>query len=148
MRLAAYGFAYRGMVIKQVRRFLRAWVQNLLPSVVTTVLFLVIFGHLVGRELGTMRGVDYADFILPGLIILAVATNAYSNVTLAFYGARLQRHIEELLVAPLPAWLIVAGFARRGSGQRGARTARGASGSPRAEGRGADFGVRGTDQQR
>ncbi|WP_038035981.1 ABC transporter permease [Thioalkalivibrio sp. ALE17] len=114
MRLAAYGFAYRGMVVKQVRRFLRAWVQNLLPSVVTTVLFLVIFGHLIGRELGTMRGVDYADFILPGLIILAVATNAYSNVTLAFYGARLQRHIEELLVAPLPAWLIVAGFATGG----------------------------------
>ncbi|MFA9460450.1 ABC transporter permease [Thiohalorhabdus methylotrophus] len=114
MRGARYWYAYRGMVVKQVRRFLRAWVQNLLPSVVTAVLFLTIFGHLVGRELSGMGGVPYADFILPGLIILAVVTNAYSNVTLAFYGARLQRHIEELLVAPLPAWLIVAGFATGG----------------------------------
>ncbi|SCX78444.1 ABC transporter permease [Thiohalorhabdus denitrificans] len=114
MRARRYWYAYRGMVVKQTRRFLRAWVQNLLPSVVTAALFLTIFGHLVGRELSGMGGVPYADFLLPGLIILAVVTNAYSNVTLAFYGARLQRHIEELLVAPLPAWLIVAGFATGG----------------------------------
>jgi ABC-2 type transport system permease protein len=109
-----YWYAYRGLVVKQSRRFLRAWVQNLLPSVVTAALFMIIFGHLVGREITAMGGVPYADFILPGLILLAVVTNAYNNVTLAFYGARLQRHIEELLVAPLPAWLIVAGFATGG----------------------------------
>lgn len=114
MTAALYWFAYRGLVAKQVRRFLRAWVQNLLPSVVTATLFLIIFGHLVGRELGTVQGVAYADFILPGLIMLAVITNAYNNVTLAFYGARLQRHIQEILVAPMPAWLVVAGFASAG----------------------------------
>ena len=114
MRAGRYWYAYRGLVVKQTRRFLRAWVQNLLPSVVTAALFLVIFGHLVGRELEGMGGVAYADYILPGLILLAVVTNAYNNVTLAFYGARLQRHIEELLVAPVPAWLIVAGFATGG----------------------------------
>ncbi|SFD17090.1 ABC-2 type transport system permease protein [Thiohalospira halophila DSM 15071] len=114
MNIALHWFAYRGLVVKQVRRFLRAWVQNLLPSVVTATLFLVVFGHLVGRELGGMGGVAYADFILPGLVMLAVITNAYSNVTLAVYGARLQRHIEEILVAPMPAWLVVAGFATGG----------------------------------
>jgi len=114
MRWAPYWYAYRGLVVKQTRRFLRAWVQNLLPSVVTAVLFLTIFGHMVGRELDGIGGVAYADYILPGLILLAVVTNAYNNVTLAFYGARLQRHIEELLVAPLPAWLIVAGFVTGG----------------------------------
>ncbi|MFP4182858.1 MAG: ABC transporter permease [Thiohalospira sp.] len=106
--------AYRGLATKQIRRFLRGWVQNLLPSVVTAALFLVVFGHLVGRDLGHVAGVPYADFILPGLVMLAVITNAYANTTLALYGARLQRHIEEILVAPMPAWLVVAGFATGG----------------------------------
>ena len=109
-----YWIAYRGLVSKQVRRFMRSWIQSLLPSVVTAGLFLLIFGRVVGRELGPMGGVDYASFILPGLIMLAVITNSYNNVTLAFFGARLQRHIEELLVAPMPAWLIVAGFTTGG----------------------------------
>lgn len=106
--------AYQGLVIKQVRRFLRSWVQNLLPSVVTATLFMVIFGHFVGRDLGQVGGADYADYIMPGLVLFAVVTNAYNNTTLAFFGARLQRHIEEMLVAPMPAWLIVAGFATAG----------------------------------
>lgn len=106
--------AYQGLVIKQVRRFLRSWVQNLLPSVVTASLFMLIFGHFVGRDLGRMGGADYADYIMPGLVLFAVVTNAYNNSTLSFFGARLQRHIEEMLVAPMPAWLIVAGFATAG----------------------------------
>lgn len=114
MNAAAYWFAYRGMVVKQLRRFLRTWVQTLLPSVVTAALFLVVLGELVGREIGAMGGVGYTEFLMPGLVMLAVVTNAYSNVTLSFFGAKLQRHIEELLVAPLPAWLIVAGFATGG----------------------------------
>ncbi|WP_043688996.1 ABC transporter permease [Thioalkalivibrio sp. ALR17-21] len=111
---ALYWYAWRGLVVKQVRRFLRGWVQNLLPSLVTAVLFLAVLGHLVGREIGTLGGVPYADFILPGLVMLAVVTNAYGNSSLALFGARLQRHIEEILVAPMPAWLVVAGFATAG----------------------------------
>ena len=103
--------AYQGLVIKQVRRFLRSWIQNLLPSVVTATLFMVIFGQFVGRDLGQVGGTDYADYLMPGLVLFAVVTNAYNNTTLSFFGARLQRHIEEMLVAPMPAWLIVAGFA-------------------------------------
>lgn len=114
MSTAAYWFAYRGMVVKQLRRFLRTWVQTLLPSVVTAGLFLVVLGELVGREVRSLDGVSYTEFLAPGLIMLAVVTNAYNNVTLAFFGAKLQRHIEELLVAPLPAWLIVAGFVTGG----------------------------------
>lgn len=114
MNALPYWFAYRGMVVKQLRRFLRTWVQTLLPSVVTAALFLIVLGKLVGREVETLAGVGYTEFLAPGLIMLAVITNAYNNVTLAFFGAKLQRHIEELLVAPLPAWLIVAGFATGG----------------------------------
>ncbi len=108
---AVYWHAYQGLVIKQLRRFLRSWVQSLLPSVVTAGVFMLIFGHFVGRELAAVQGQAYADFIMPGLVMFAVVSNAYSNSSLAFFGARLQRHIEEMLVAPMPAWLIVAGFA-------------------------------------
>jgi ABC-2 type transport system permease protein len=108
--LTIYWWSYQGLVQKQIRRFARSWVQNLLPSVVTAGLFMLIFGHFVGRDLGRTGGAPYADFIMPGLVMFAVVTNAYNNTTLAFFGARLQRHIEELLVAPMPAWLIVAGF--------------------------------------
>lgn len=107
-------YAWRGIVVKQLRRFLRTWVQTILPSMVTTALFLIIFGGLVGRELGEMGGVPYADFLMPGLVMLAIITNAYSNTTLAMYGARLQKHIEEVLVSPTPTWILVAGFAAGG----------------------------------
>lgn len=115
MNALCYWNAFQGLVIKQVRRFMRSWVQSLLPSVVTASLFMLIFGHFVGRELGTVGAMPYADFIMPGLVMFAVVTNAYNNTTLAFFGARLQRHIEEMLVAPMPAWLIVAGFATAGT---------------------------------
>jgi ABC-2 type transport system permease protein len=112
---AIYWNAYQGLVIKQVRRFMRSWVQSLLPSVVTAALFMLIFGHFVGRDLGKVGNVSYADFLMPGLVMFAVVTNACNNTTLAFFGARLQRHIEEMLVAPMPAWLIVAGFTTAGT---------------------------------
>ncbi|SEO99817.1 ABC transporter permease [Aquisalimonas asiatica] len=114
MTAALYWNAYRGMVVKQLRRVVRTWIQTLLPSVVTAALFLVVLGQLVGREIGTLGGVGYTEFLMPGLVMLAVVTNAYSNVTLAVFGAKLQRHIEELLVAPMPPWLIVAGFVTGG----------------------------------
>lgn len=106
--------AFQALVGKQVRRFLRTWVQTILPSVITMVLFLIIFGHFVGRHVEMIEGVSYADYIVPGLIMMAVITNSYSNVVSAFFGAKLQRHIEELLIAPVPSTLIVAGYVTAG----------------------------------
>lgn len=114
MSTGAYTIAFRALVAKQVRRFLRTWVQTILPSVITMVLFLVIFGHFVGRHVEMIEGVAYSDYIVPGLIMMAVITNSYSNVVSAFFGAKLQRHIEELLIAPVPSILIVAGYATAG----------------------------------
>lgn len=111
---SVYWYAYQGLLIKQLRRFLRSWVQSLLPSLMTAGLFLLIFGHLMGKDLPARDGVAYVEFLMPGLIMFAVISNAYSNCTLAFYGARLQRHIEEMLIAPMPAWIIVAGFVSAG----------------------------------
>ena len=95
---------------KELRRFLRIWVQTLVPPAVTTSLYFVIFGSLIGPRIGVMDGFDYIQFMIPGLIMLAVITAAYSNFVSSFYGVKFQRAIEELLISPMPNWAILFGY--------------------------------------
>jgi ABC-2 type transport system permease protein len=97
-------------VRKEVRRFLRIWAQTLVPPAVTMTLYFVIFGNLIGPRIGTMDGIRYIDYIAPGLIMMSVITNSYSNVVSSFFGARFQRYVEEMLVSPTPYWVIVLGY--------------------------------------
>jgi ABC-2 type transport system permease protein len=105
-----YWIGYKTIVIKEVNRILRIWAQTLLPPAITMSLYFVIFGQLIGRRIGEMGGMDYMDFIVPGLIMLSVITNAYGNITSSFFGAKFGRHVEELLISPLPPILILAGY--------------------------------------
>ena len=105
---------FKTIVIREYGRIIRIWGQTIVPSVVTATLYFVIFGSLIGRRVGTMDGVDYKEYIAPGLIMLSVITNSYGNVVASFFGAKFGKHIEELLVAPLPNWVIVAGYAAGG----------------------------------
>lgn len=109
-RWARYWIAFRTILVKEVLRFARIWVQTVLPPVVTTSLYFVIFGKLIGERIGPMEGHAYIDFIVPGLVLMAVITNSYANVVSSFYSSKFQRHVEELLVAPVPNWVILAGF--------------------------------------
>lgn len=102
--------ALRTIWIKECTRFLRIWVQTLLPPAITMSLYFVIFGNLIGARIGEMGGFSYMEFIVPGLIMMAVITNSYSNVCSSFYSAKFQHNIEEMLVAPVPNWVIIAGF--------------------------------------
>ena len=95
---------------RELRRVLRIWVQTLLPPAITTALYFVIFGELIGAQLADIDGHRYMDYIAPGLVLMAVITNAYANVVASFYSAKFQRHIEEMLVAPVPNWILLAGF--------------------------------------
>jgi ABC-2 type transport system permease protein len=95
---------------KEIIRFMRIWVQTLVPPVITMTLYFVIFGNLIGSRIGDMGGFDYMSYIVPGLIMMSVITNSYSNVASSFYSAKFQRNVEELMVAPVPNWVIVAGF--------------------------------------
>ncbi|MBE8595673.1 ABC transporter permease [Xenorhabdus sp. BG5] len=105
-----YWVALKTIWIKEVTRFGRIWVQTLLPPVITMSLYFVIFGNLVGSRIGEMGGVGYMQFIVPGLIMMSVITNSYANVSSSFFGAKFQRSIEEVLVAPVPTHVIIAGF--------------------------------------
>ncbi len=102
--------ALRTIVTKEILRFARIWVQTVLPPMITTALYLVIFGGLIGSRIGEMDGYRYMDFIVPGLIMLAVITNSYANVVSSFFSSKFQRHIEELMVSPVPNTLIILGF--------------------------------------
>jgi len=105
-----YWIGYQTILIKEVTRILRIWAQTLLPPVITMSLYFVIFGAIIGRRVGEMGGMPYMDFIVPGLIMLTVITNSYGNVTSSFFGAKFGKHVEELLVSPLPPWIILAGY--------------------------------------
>ena len=102
--------AFKTIVIKEVLRFSRIWVQTILPPVITTALYFVIFGNLIGSQIGDMDGYSYMDYIVPGLIMMAIITNSYANVVSSFYGHKFQHNIEELLVSPIPNYLILLGF--------------------------------------
>lgn len=95
---------------KEVRRFLRIWMQTLLPPVITMALYFVIFGSLIGSRIGSMGGVDYMSFVVPGLIMMSIITNSYSNVASSFFSTKFQRSIEEILVSPTPNYVILLGF--------------------------------------
>lgn len=90
------------LVGKEVRRFTRIWPQTLLPPSITMTMYFIIFGNLIGSRIGAMDGYDYMDFIVPGLIMMAVITNSYSNVASSFFSNKFQRSIEEMMVSPMP----------------------------------------------
>ncbi len=102
--------AFTTIVVKEVRRFTRIWVQTLLPPAITIALYYVIFGTLIGSRIGSMSGFRYIEFVVPGLIMMSVITNSYSNVVSSFFSTKFQRSIEELLVSPVPNYIILVGY--------------------------------------
>ncbi|MEN9527279.1 MAG: hypothetical protein RLY56_1230 [Pseudomonadota bacterium] len=101
---------FKTIVFREFGRVLRIWGQTIVPSIVTAALYFVIFGSLIGGRIGSMDGTDYMQYIAPGLIMMAVITNSYANVSSSLYGAKFGRYLEEVLVSPLPNWVIVLGY--------------------------------------
>lgn len=102
--------AYKTMVRKELTRMFRIWTQTFLPSVITTTLYFLIFGTFIGSQVGKIGDHTYMQFIVPGLVMMTVITNSFTNVIFSFYGAKFQKNLEELMVAPVSYWTIIAGF--------------------------------------
>lgn len=99
------------MIRKDVVRIFRVWVQTFLPSIITSVLYFLIFGTVLGSKIGTMQGVPYMTFVVSGLVMLAIVTTSYANTSFVFFSSKFfARSIDEILVSPTPPWLIIAGF--------------------------------------
>lgn len=105
------------IVYKELNRVLRIWIQTLVPPAITMTLYFIIFGQLIGRRIGEMGGLDFMAFIAPGLIIMAIIQNSYGNVVSSFFGAKFGKHIEEMMVSPLPNSLILLGYVIGGMGR-------------------------------
>lgn len=98
------------IIRKEITRWLRIWTQTLLPPVITQSLYFVIFGKFIGSQIGTIHGISYIDFIVPGLVMMAVINSAFANVVSSFFSAKFQRSVEELLVSSTPNWVILCGY--------------------------------------
>lgn len=102
--------AFKTILFKEVRRFMRIWPQTILPPAITTTLYFLIFGKLMGERIGSVNGVSYMEYLVPGVILMSVITHSYGNVVASFYSTKFQHHIEELLVAPVFNSVILAGY--------------------------------------
>lgn len=102
--------AFNTIVIKEISRFTRIWIQTILPPAISMALYFLIFGNLIGPRIGMMSGFSYVEYIAPGLIMMSIINNSYANVVSSFFGAKFQRHIEEMLVAPIPDVVILCGY--------------------------------------
>lgn len=109
-----YWIAFQSILAKEVHRFLRIWVQTLVPPAITMALYFAIFGNLIGGRIGEISGYSYMEFIVPGLIMMAIITNSYGNVASSFYSNKFQRNIEEILVAPVPHHIMILGYVAGG----------------------------------
>jgi ABC-2 type transport system permease protein len=110
MRLAHQYIAFKTILIKEILRFMRIWVQTVVPAAVTMGLYFIIFGNLIGSQLADVAGFSYMDYIVPGIILMAIINNAYANVVSSFYMSKFAHFIEEMLVSPMPNYLILAGY--------------------------------------
>ena len=106
--------AFQTLLTREVLRFARIWVQTVFPPMIMTALYFIVFGHLIGPRVGQIDGIPYINYLVPGLILMSVITQSYANVVSSFYGAKFARHVEELLVSPMPHWLIILGFVAGG----------------------------------
>jgi len=102
------------IAVREFLRFIRIWIQTVLPPAITVALYFIIFGQLIGSQLGDIDGYSYMDYIVPGLILMAVISNAYANVVSSFFSAKFHKSIEEMLVSPLPNYIILGGFVAGG----------------------------------
>ncbi|KAA0438853.1 MAG: ABC transporter permease [Candidatus Thioglobus sp.] len=105
---------YKTIIIKETMRFLRIWLQTIFPPIITTSLYLLIFGGLMGERIGPMQGVDYVHFIIPGIILMTVISNSYANTVASFFLAKFNHSVEEMIVSPISNWVILLGYVSGG----------------------------------
>ena len=114
MNLKKNYVAFRTIVDKEITRILRIWMQTLLPSAITMSLYFIIFGQFIGSQVRDIDGFSYMEFIVPGIVMMAVITNSFTNVVSTFFFSKFQRSIDEILISPTPNWVILTGYVTGG----------------------------------
>lgn len=107
--------ALKTLLVKEITRFLRIWTQTLIPPAITMILYFIIFGKFIGSQIHEIKGFAYIQFIVPGLVIMSIMTNAYANTTSSFFLAKFNKSVEEMLVSPMSNLTILLGFTLGGA---------------------------------
>ncbi|WP_027493477.1 ABC transporter permease [Rhodanobacter sp. OR444] len=108
---AANLVALNTILRREIVRIMRIWTQTLIPPAITMTLYFVIFGKLIGSRIGSVEGgFSYMQYIVPGLVMMSIITNSYGNISSSFFGAKFSRAVEEMLVSPMPNWVILTGY--------------------------------------
>ncbi len=102
------------LLTREVQRFMRIWTQTLLPPAITMGLYFLIFGKFIGSQIRQIEGYSYIQYIVPGLVMMSIMTNAYSNTSSSFFLTKFNKSIEEMLVSPMPNLIILLGFSLGG----------------------------------
>jgi len=110
LSLKQQAIAFQTILTKEIARFMRIWSQTILPPVITMTLYFIIFGKLIGSQIGHVQGYSYMQYIVPGLTMMAIVTNSYSNTTSSFFLAKFTKSVEDMLVSPMPNYIIMLGF--------------------------------------
>ena len=110
MNFSQQWVAFKTIMIREYLRFIRIWIQTIIPPAITMALYFIIFGQLIGSQIGDIDGFRYMDYIVPGLILMAVITNSYANVVSSFFSAKFHKSIEEMIISPMPNHIILAGY--------------------------------------
>ena len=109
----AFSRAWIGLstiVLRECAVIARFWTVTLAPPVMTTLLYFAIFGDVLGKRIGSFAGVDYLHYVAPGLIALWVIPYSFAHTAGGFLGSRIFRYLEEILVTPLPGWIVMLGY--------------------------------------
>src|SRR5262249_51702635 len=92
------------------RRVLSLWTQTTLPPILTAVLFLAVFGGALGHRIHRVEGIPYPSFILPGLLVMTVARQAFANCSSSLFQAKNEGYIEDVLTSPLRPWQVALSY--------------------------------------
>lgn len=109
-RISTNWVALTTIIRREIHRFMRIWTQTLLPPAITMALYFLIFGKFIGSQIRSINGFSYIQFIVPGLVMMSIMTNAYANTASSFFLTKFNKSIEEMLVAPMGSWVILVGF--------------------------------------
>lgn len=102
--------AFNALLWREIKRFMRYWLQTLVSPILTTLLYFLVFGTFLGKHMPSIGSTSYIQFIAPGLIMMTVIYNAYLNTASSLFGAKFQKYIEEVLVSPLPGSMLLLAY--------------------------------------
>ncbi len=96
-----FGLPFRTLFTREVRRFTKVWTQTLLSPLLTSLLYIVVFGYGLGSRIREVGDIPYLEFVLPGLVLMSIITGSHGNTSSSIFDAKRERYIDDVLISPI-----------------------------------------------